>query len=49
MKAIELFFCVYRARGLGEFSKVMQTPEVVEGLHNCPEFSQPFLCLGEAM
>ena len=35
---------------LGEFSKVMQTRDAVEGLHNCREFSQPSLvCLDEAM
>ena len=37
-KALEYFFHVYIAstkhsRGLGEFSKVMQTRDVVEGLH----------------
>ena len=31
--------------GLGEFSKVMQTRDVVEGLHNCLEFSQLSSCL----
>ena len=47
IKAIEHFFRVYRAsslRGLGEFSKVMQTQDVVEGSHNCLKFFQPFLC-----
>ena len=34
--------------GLGELSKVMQTRDVVEGLHNCLEFSQPSSCLDEA-
>ena len=28
-------------RGLGEFSKVMQTLDYFSGLHNCLEFSQP--------
>ena len=35
--------------GLGEFSKVMQTRDVVKGLHNCLEVSQPSSCLDEAM
>ena len=35
--------------GLDEFPKVMQTRDVVEGLHNCLEFSQPSSCLDEAM
>ena len=35
-------------RGVGEFSKLMQTRDVVEGLQNCLEFSQPSSCLGEA-
>ena len=26
---------------LGEFEKVMPTPDEVEGLHNCGDFSQP--------
>ena len=32
---------------MGEFSKVMQTRDVVEGLHNCLVFSQPSSCLDE--
>ena len=35
--------------GLEEFSKVMQTRDVVESLHNCLEFSQASSCLDEAM
>ena len=27
---------------LGEFEKVMPTPDEVEGLHNYGDFSQPF-------
>ena len=49
----EHFFRVYIAssntRELEEFPKVMQTLDVVEGLHNCVEFSQPSSCLDEAM
>ena len=48
-------FCVLHSLilklgGLGEFSKVMETRDVVEGLHNCLEFSQyqPSSCLDEA-
>ena len=43
------FPCLHSLGGLGEFSKVMQTRDVVDGLHNCVEFSQPSSCLGEAM
>ena len=39
----------FTPEGLGEFSKVMQTRDVVEGLHNCLEFSQPSSCLDEAI
>ena len=35
--------------GLGEFEKVMQTRDEVEGLHNCREFSQPHSSLFQAM
>ena len=35
--------------GLGEFSKVMQTRDAVEGLHNFRKFSQPPECLHEAI
>ena len=36
--------------GLGEFTEtVMQIGDVVEGLHNCLEFSQPSECLDEAL
>ena len=53
MKAMEHFFTVYIASskhsGLGEFSKVIQTRDVVEALHNCLEFYQPSSCLDEAM
>ena len=31
----------YTLEGLGEFLTVMQTRDVVSGLHNCQEFSQP--------
>ena len=34
---------------LREFSKVMQTRDVVEGLHNCLELSQPSSSLDETM
>ena len=38
-----------RDGGLGDFSKVKQTRDVVEGLHNCLEFSQLSSCLDETM
>ena len=31
------------------FETVMQTLDVVSGLHNCHEFSQPLECLYQAM
>ena len=54
VKTIEHFFFVYIAimlilRGVGEFLKVMQMRDVVKGLHNCLDFSQPSSCLDEAM
>ena len=36
---------IYTREGLGEFETVMQTGDEVEGLHKCPEFSQPLECL----
>ena len=35
--------------GLGEVSKVIQTREIVSGLHNCLEFSQRSSCLEKAL
>ena len=60
IKAMEHFFHVYidpskhsgeggRGGGLGEFLKAMQTRDINKGLHNCLEFSQPCLCLDEAL
>ena len=34
---------------MGEFETVMQTRDVVKGLHNCREFFQPTKCLDEAI
>ena len=34
---------------MGDFKTVMQTRDEVEGLHNCQEFSQPLLCLYQAI
>ena len=47
IKVIEHFSCLHSLiltlRGLGEFSKVIQTRDilVVKGLNDCLEFSQP--------
>ena len=34
---------------LNDISTVMQTLDFISGLHNCLEFSQPLLCLYQAM
>ena len=34
---------------MGEFLTVMQTPDFVSSLHNCLKFSQPLLCLYQAI
>ena len=44
-----MFFPVFALAGLGEFLTVKQTLDCVLGLHNCLEFSQPLLCLYQAM
>ena len=44
-----MFFPVFALAGLEEFLTVMQTLDCVLGLHNCLEFSQPLLCLYQAM
>ena len=56
IKAIKIFFPVFaypdiNTQGVGdrEFSTVMQTLDVVSGLHNCRKFSQPLSCLYQAM
>ena len=39
----------HTGKELGEFETLMQTRDEVEGLHNFRDFSQPLVCLYQAM
>ena len=49
IKALQNVFPVFALAGLGEFLTIKQTLDCVLSLHNCLEFSQPLLCLYQAM
>ena len=46
---MRLHILIYTLEGLGEFSTVMQTLDLVSGLHNHHELSQVLWCLYQAM